>query len=103
MPSASQASVHSFFSMRHGLPVHERERTVSLAGRVQVASRSAPGGASASSTVSQSEPVHTPCAPIASAAAIWLPLPMPPAASTGVGATASMTCGQSTMLPISPV
>ena len=25
----SQASVQSFFSMRHGLPVHERERTVS--------------------------------------------------------------------------
>ena len=26
---SAQASVHSFFSMRHGLPVNERERTVS--------------------------------------------------------------------------
>ena len=38
---------------------------------------------SVSATVSQIEPVHTPCAPIASAAAICRPLPMPPAASTG--------------------
>jgi hypothetical protein len=27
--SASQASVQSFFSIRHGLPVKERDRTVS--------------------------------------------------------------------------
>ena len=102
MPSASQASVHSFFSMRHGLPVHERERTVSaLVARSSVSFCA--GGASASWTVRHSEPVHTPCAPIARAAAIWRPLPTPPAASTGTGATASITCGQSTMLAISPV
>ena len=57
-------------SMRQGLPVHERERTVSLLVGLEVATRVCAGGASASSTVSQSEPVHTPCAPIASAAAI---------------------------------
>ena len=89
--------------MRHGLPVHERERTVSrLRGR-RGSAPSAPAATSASSTVSHSEPVHTPCAPIASAAAICRPVPMPPAASTGVGATASITSGQSTTLPISPV
>ena len=37
------------------------------------------------------------------AAAIWRPLPTPPAASTGMGATASTTSGHSTMLPTSPV
>ena len=58
---------------------------------------------SASSTVSQSEPVQTPAAPMTIAAAIRRPLPTPPAASTGVGATASMTSGHSTMLPTSPV
>jgi hypothetical protein len=61
------------------------------------------GGTSASCTVNHSEPVHTPCAPIASAAATCRPVPMPPAASTGVGATASITSGHSTTLPISPV
>ena len=29
LPGASQASVQSFFNKRHGLPVKERERTVS--------------------------------------------------------------------------
>ena len=38
---------------------------------------------SLSATVSQIEPVHTPCAPIASAPAICDPCAMPPAASTG--------------------
>ena len=47
--------------------------------------------------MSQSEPDHTPCAPMASAAAIWRPEPMPPAASTGVGDTASTTSGHSTI------
>ena len=61
------------------------------------------GEASASSTASHSEPVQTPWAPSASAAAICRPVPTPPAASTGVGATASITSGQSTMLPMSPV
>ena len=37
------------------------------------------------------------------AAAIWRPEPTPPAASTGSGATASITSGHSTMEPTSPV
>ena len=48
------------------------------------------------------EPVHAPCAPSASAAAICCPLPMPPAASTGTGATSLTTCGHNTIEPISP-
>ena len=58
---------------------------------------------SLSATVSQIEPVHTPCAPIASAAAICEPCAMPPAANTGAGATFSITCGHSTIELISPV
>ena len=98
----SQASVQSLRSMRQGLPVQERERTVSWLVALSSDSCCA-GGVSASSTVSQSEPVQTPCAPSISAAAICRPSPMPPAASTGSGATASITCGQSTTLPMSPV
>ncbi len=48
------------------------------------------------------EPVHAPCAPRASAAAICWPLPIPPAASTGTGATSLTTCGHSTIEPTSP-
>jgi len=40
---------------------------------------------------------------MASAAAIWRPSATPPAASTGVGATASMIWGHSTRLATSPV
>jgi len=98
----SHASVQSLRSMRQGLPVHERERTVSWL--VARSSDSCCGiGTSASSTVSHSDPVQTPSAPSISAAAICRPSPMPPAASTGIGATASITCGHSTRLPISPV
>ena len=61
------------------------------------------GCVSASSVVSQTDPHHTPCAPSAIAAAICRPRPMPPAASTGVGATASTTSGTSTIVAISPV
>ena len=61
------------------------------------------GSVSASSVVSQTEPHHTPSAPRASAAASWRPRAMPPAASTGIGATASTTSGTSTMVAISPV
>ena len=57
---------------------------------------------SASSTISHCEPVQAPCAPSASAAAICWPLPMPPAASTGTGATSLTTCGHSTIEPTSP-
>ena len=49
------------------------------------------GVMSLSATVNQIEPVHTPCAPIASAPAICDPCAIPPAASTGVGAIVSMT------------
>ena len=57
-----------------------------------------------SSVASQAEPIQTPTAPSASAAAIWRPQPIPPAASTGTCApAASTTSGISTMLPISPV
>ncbi|GKU48006.1 hypothetical protein NJB14194_46230, partial [Mycobacterium montefiorense] len=38
------------------------------------------GSVSASSVVSQTEPHHTPSAPSASAAAIWRPRAIPPAA-----------------------
>ena len=60
----------------------ERDRTVSR----DVAASSfsvTPPGRVALGDVSQIEPVHTPCAPSASAAAICRPDPMPPAASTG--------------------
>ena len=57
-----------------------------------------------SSVVSHAEPIHTPTAPSASAAATWRPQPIPPAASTGACApTASAISGTSTMLAISPV
>ena len=90
-------------SWRAGLPVSDRERTVSR--DVAASSFSVTSGAmSLSATVSQIDPVHAPCAPIAIAAAIWLPRPMPPAASTGVsGPTASITSGQSTTDEMSPV
>ena len=61
------------------------------------------GWVSASSVVSHTDPHHTPWAPSAIAAAIWRPVAMPPAASTGVGATASTTSGTSTIVAISPV
>ena len=88
--------------MRAGLPVSDRDRMVSR----EVAARNfcfTAGWVSASSVVSHTEPHHTPSAPRASAAAICRPLPMPPAASTGVGATASTTSGTSTMVETSPV
>jgi len=88
--------------MRAGLPVTERDRTVSRLPAARKDSFWASGDAD-SVTVSQIEPVQAPWAPMASAAAIWRPVPIPPAASTGLGATASITSGQSTMLPTSPV
>ena len=88
--------------MRAGLPVNERDRTVSD----EVAARNlslTTGIVSASSVVSQTEPHHTPSAPSASAAAIWRPRAIPPAASTGTGATASTTSGTSTIVETWPV
>ncbi len=63
------------------------------------------GAVSASSVVSQTEPVHAPSAPSAIAAAICRPVTMPPAASTGtflIGLIASMTSGTSTIVVTSP-
>ena len=101
-PGLSHSSVHAVRSMRAGLPVSERERMVSR----EVAATYfcfTTGCVSASSVVSHTEPHHTPAAPSASAAATWRPRAMPPAARTGVGATASTTSGTSTMVAISPV
>ena len=61
------------------------------------------GCVSASSVVSQTEPHHTPSAPSASEAVTWRPLPIPPAATTGMGWTASTTSGISTIVEIVPV
>lgn len=97
----SQASVQAFLSSRAGLPVHDRERTVSREVAFRMCSL-ASSGVSASSTVSHSEPVQTPSAPSASPAAIWRPEPMPPAASTGTS-TASTTWGMRTIVEMSPV
>lgn len=58
---------------------------------------------SASVVVSQREPSQTPWAPRARPAAICSPLPMPPAARTGSGATASAISGTSTIVAMSPV
>ena len=58
-----------------------------------------------STVASHTEPVHTPAAPIAMHAAIWLPFMMPPAASTGTSRiffTARTTSGTSTMVETSP-
>ena len=64
------------------------------------------GAVSASSVVSHTEPVHAPAAPIATAAAICLPVTIPPAASTGTSlptaAIASNTSGTSTSVRTSP-
>ena len=96
------ASVHSDFSCRAGFPVRPAERTVSR----DVAAKNfctVCGAVSASSVVSHTEPVHAPSAPIATAAAICLPVTIPPAASTGTAPSiASMTSGMSTSVVTSP-
>ena len=84
------------------MPVIERDRTVPREFAASIFS-TAIGFVSASATVSQIEPVHTPWAPSAIAAAIWRPRPIPPAASTGTsGPTASTTSGTSTIVDTSP-
>src|SRR6266851_3234575 len=100
--SRSHSSVHALRSIRAGFPVSDRERIVSR----DVAARNfsfTAGWVSASSVVSHTDPHHTPSAPRARAAAIWRPEAIPPAASTGVGATASTTSGTRTIVAISPV
>ena len=89
--------------MRTVLPVRARRRTASSERAANTASFSK-GSSSLSRVPSQRVPHQTPCAPSASEAAIWLPLVMPPAASTGTsGPQACTTCGTSTMVAISPV
>ena len=83
--SASQASVHGLRSCRDGLPVRERERTVSREVAANIFSFTT-GLVSASAVVSQTEPHHAPAAPMLMAAAICAPVVMPPAANTGVSA-----------------
>ena len=73
--------------MRAGLPVSERDRTVSL----DEAARNfcfTTGSVSASAVVSQTEPHHTPCAPSAIAAATWRPRHDAAGSEHGSGATA---------------
>jgi len=78
-------------------------RTVSLDRAFSSASRSA-DDVWYSAVPSQTDPIQTPRAPRARAAAICRPLPIPPAARTGTSSpTASTTSGTSTMLAISPV
>ena len=98
----SQASVHAVRSWRAGFPVRDRERTVSRDVAFKTFSR-ATGWRSLSVDASQIDPVQAPSAPSASAAATCRPQPIPPAASTGVGATASTTSGTRTSVAISPV
>ena len=100
---ASHASVHPVRSWRAGLPVKARERTVSVDVAASSFSVTTAAAGSFSTTVSQIDPVHTPSAPSAMAAAICRPVPMPPAASTGTGAMASTTSGMSTIVATSPV
>src|SRR6478752_10204970 len=69
---ASHASVHAVRSCRAGLPVKARDRTVSLDVAFNNLSVTTPDD-SFSATVSQIEPVHTPAAPRAIAAAICRP------------------------------
>ena len=57
----------------------------------------------ASSDTRNAEPHHAPTAPVASTPARARPLATPPAASTGVGATASITWGNSASVPMRPV
>ena len=78
----AHASVQSETSCRDGFPVRPAERTVSRDVAASIFCTVC-GAVSASSVVSHTDPVHAPSAPIATAAAICLPVTMPPAASTG--------------------
>ena len=90
-------------SWRAGFPLITRERTVSR-DPAAVSFSSTAGAVSLSVVVSQIEPVHTPSAPSAIAAAIWRPDPIPPAARTGTRSpTASTTSGTKTIAATSPV
>src|SRR3954471_16226078 len=83
------AAVHAERSWREGLPVRPAERTVSREVAASIFC-TVYGAVSASSVVSQTDPVQAPAAPRAIAAAIWRPVTMPPAASTGTGRIGAM-------------
>src|SRR5690349_21528535 len=88
--SLSHASVQGERSWRDGLPVRERERTVSREDAASIFSLTM-GLVSASVVVSQTEPHQAPAAPMAIAAAICPPVVMPPAARIGVFAPIDFT------------
>ena len=100
----AQASVQADWSCRVGLPVLLLERTVFRAFASNIFFLTV-GVVSASGVVNQTEPHHTPAAPIAMQAAICPPVAMPPAASTNMSSldfTASITSGTTTIVEISP-
>ena len=89
--------------MRTVLPVLALRRTASSA-RLANSTSFSNASSSLSRVPSHTVPHHTPCAPKASAATIWLPRAIPPAASTATSSPqASTTCGTSTMVAMSPV
>ena len=89
--------------MRTVLPVRALRLTASSA-RAPKSTPFSNGLSSLSRVPNHTVPHHTPCAPSARAAAIWLPRAMPPAASTATPSPqASTTWGTNTMVAISPV
>ncbi len=105
-PGSAQASVHLRLEQPGRLAAVDPRRAPSGPSRprrARAASRR-PSPSVYSEVVSQYEPIHTPPAPSASAAAICRPEPMPPAASTAASSpTASTISGTSTIVAISPV
>src|SRR5712664_3962688 len=100
----SHASVQTERNWRAGFPVRPLERTASRDEAAIIFSRKI-SVVSDSTVASHTEPVQTPAAPIAMHAAIWRPVMMPPAASTGtsrIGLIALITSGTSTMVETSP-
>src|SRR6187455_2472971 len=100
----SHASVHTERSCRAGFPVRPFERIASREDAAIIFSRKI-SEVSDSTVASHTEPVQAPAAPIAMQAAIWCPVMMPPAASTGtsrIGLIALITSGTSTMVDTSP-
>src|SRR5439155_21616844 len=104
LSGCSQASVQAERNCREYFPVRHLDRTVSRDLAAIIFSRKI-SEASDSVVASQTEPVHTPAAPIAMQAAIWRPVMIPPAASTGtlrIGLMARSTSGTNTSVDTSP-
>jgi len=88
---------------RAGLPVRPLERMASREDAAIIFSRKI-SDVSDSTVASHTEPVHAPDAPSAMHAAIWRPVAIPPAASTGtsrIGLIARSTSGISTSVETS--